>query len=198
MNALTWVHSLAGLDSPTDRPFLQATPQGLRRMRCKPVQKRKPTTIEILADMVQDTNSHPSLSNLRPTTFSLLAFAGFLRFDEAIHIRACNVVVKKDMVKVSLPHSKTDQLRQGHEVLIARTSTPTCPVAMLERYIAAAEVTLTSDLYLFWGICKGKAREKLRASGCLSYTTVRELIRELFRKKPVDLGHSPEGLASTA
>ena len=167
-------------------------------MWCKPIQKRKPTTIEILADMVQDTNSHPSLSNLRLTTFSLLAFTGFLRFDKAIHIIACDVMVTKDMAKVSLPHSKTDQLRQGHEVLIARTSTPTCPVAMLERYMAATEVTLTSDLYLFRGICKGKAGEKLRASGYLSYTTVRELVRELFRKKLVDLGHSPEGLASTA
>ena len=72
VNALTWVHSLAGLDSPTDRPFVQATLQGLRRMWCKLVQKRRPMTIEILADMVQDTNSHPSLSNLRLTTFSLL------------------------------------------------------------------------------------------------------------------------------
>ena len=189
VNALTWVHSLAGLDSPTDRPFVQATLQGLRRMWCKPVQKRKPMTIEILADMVQDTNSHPSLSNLRLTTFSLLAFAGFLRFDEAIHIRACDVMVTKDMAKVSLPRSKIDQLRQGHEVLIARTNTLTCPVAMLERYMEAAEVTPTSDLYLFRGICKGKAGEKLRASGCLSYTTV----RELFKKRLVDLGHSPEG-----
>ena len=98
-------------------------------------------------------------------------------------------MVTKDMAKVLLPRSKTDQLRQGHEVLIARISTPACPVAMLEHYMAAAEVTPTSDLYLFRGICKGKAGEKLRPSWCLSYTTV----RELFRKKLVDLGHSPEG-----
>ena len=183
VNALTWVHSLAGLDSPTDRPFVQATLQGLRRMWSKPVQKRKPMTTEILAYMVQDTNRQPSLSNLRLTAFSLLAFAGFLRFDEAIHIRACDVKTLVDMAKISLP-SKTDQFRQGHEVLIARTGTPTCPVAMLERYMSAAEITPASELFLFRGICKGKDGEgickgkdgeKLRASGCLSYTTVREL-----------------------
>ena len=55
--------------------------QGLKRILCKPVQKRKPVTTEILADMIQDTNKQPTLSNLRITTFSLLAFAGFLRFD---------------------------------------------------------------------------------------------------------------------
>ena len=43
----------------------------------------------------------------------------------------------------------TQQLRQGHEVLIARTSTPTCQVTISERYIAAAEVAPMSDLYLF-------------------------------------------------
>ena len=189
VNALTWVHSLAGLDSPTDRPFVQATLQGLRRMWSKPVQKRKPMTTEILADMVQDTNRQLSLSNLRLTAFSLLAFAGFLRFDEAIHIRACDVKTSVDMAKISLPRSKTNQFRQGHEVLIVRTGTATCPVAMLECYMAAAEIAPASELFLFQGICKGKDGEKLRASGCLSYTTV----REFFRKKLVDLGHSSEG-----
>ena len=120
------------MDSPTNRPFVQATLQVLRRMWCKLVQKRRPITAEMLADMVQDTNKQPSLANLRLNTFSLLAFAGFLRFDEAIHIRACDAEILEDMVKISLPRSKTDQLRQGHEVLIARTSTPTCPVAMLQ------------------------------------------------------------------
>ena len=189
VNALAWVHSLAGLDSPTDKPFVQATLQGIRRIWCKPVHKRKPMTAEMLADMVHDTNRQPSLSNLRLTTFSLLAFAGFLRFDEVIHVRACDVVISVDMVKISLPRSKTDQFRQGHEVLIARTSTPTCPVAMLERYMATAGIASASDLFLFRGICKTKDGEKLRTSGCLSYTTV----RELFRKKLVNLGHSPDG-----
>ena len=32
VNALAWVHSLAGLESPTDKPFVQTTLQGIRRM----------------------------------------------------------------------------------------------------------------------------------------------------------------------
>ena len=30
VNALSWVHSLAGLDSPTDKPIVQTTLQGLK------------------------------------------------------------------------------------------------------------------------------------------------------------------------
>ena len=149
VNALSWVHSLAGLDSPMDKPIVQTTLQGLKRILCKPVQKRNPVTTEILADMIQDTNKQPTLSNLRITTFSLLAFAGFLRFHEAIHVRACHVEISTDMVRILLPRSKTDQLRQGQEVLIARTNTATCPVAMLEHYMAAAEITPGNELFLF-------------------------------------------------
>ena len=138
-------------------------------------------TTEVLADMVQDTNKQPTLSNPRITTFS--------RFDEAIHIRASHVENSTDMVRILLPHSKTDQLRQGQEVLIARTNTATCPVAMLEHYMYAAEITPGSELFLFQDIYKTAGGEKLRDTGSLSYT----IVRELFRRKLADLGHSPDG-----
>ena len=56
--------------------------------------------------------------------------------------------------------------------------------------MTAAEIMLGNELFLFWDICKTAGGEKLRATGPLSYTTV----RELFRKKLTDLGHSPDGL----
>ena len=95
-------------------------------------------TVPILADMVEDANSSPTLANLRITTISLLAFAGFLRCDEAMHIRACNVEITQERARSSLPRSKAGPFRQGSEVLVARTGTSNCLVAMLERYLTAA------------------------------------------------------------
>ena len=37
--------------------------------------------------MVKDFLANPTLTNMRITTFSLLAFAGFMRIDEAIRVR---------------------------------------------------------------------------------------------------------------
>ena len=74
-------------------------------------------------------------------------------------------------------------------MLIARTNTPNCPVAMLECYMATADIAPASEVFLFQGICKTAGREKLKVSGLLSYTT----FRELFRKKLVDLGHFADG-----
>ena len=188
VNALAWMHSLAGINSPTSSSMVQETMQGLKRSLAKPVQKKRPITKEMLREMVADANSHPSLANIRLVTASLLAFSGFLRFDELIHIRTCDISLDATMAKIRIPRSKTDQFRQGSEVIIARSGAATCPVNMVERYLTMAKVDLASEQYLFRGIVKTRTGEKLRPSGGLSYTT----LRELFKKKLSELGYPSE------
>jgi len=57
---------------------------------------------------------------------------------------------------------------------------------MLEQYMAAVEISQTSNLCLFRGIVKTKDGEKLRPSGAVCYST-------MFRKKLEALGHSATG-----
>ena len=68
VHALAWVHNVAGLVSPTADPLVQTILQGLKRLHAKPVQKKKLMTAQILANMVEDVNSSPTLANLRITT----------------------------------------------------------------------------------------------------------------------------------
>lgn len=169
---------LAGLRSPASNLLVQKTLQSLKRIWAWPVQKRKPLPAEILADMVKDFLANPMLTNMRITTFSLLAFAGFMKFDEAIRVRACEVEITPIMAKIAIPCSKTDPFRQGKEVLISRTHSLTCPVSMLERYMSRIEINPSSELFLFRGVVKTKEGEKLLPSGSLSYSTVRVLFRK--------------------
>ena len=134
VNAINWVHLLVELESSANSFFVQTVLQGIRGFCCKPVLEKKPMTVDMLASMVEDLKAHPTLANLRITTRSLLAFAGFLSFDEVIHIRASDITICEEMMKIQIPRSKTDQLRQGSEVLIARIRADTCPVTMLEQY----------------------------------------------------------------
>ena len=83
-HALAWVHSTAGLASPSSHPFVKATLEGFQRSLAKPVVKKEPITLEMLKAMVDDANKSGSLSDLRLVTACLLGFAGFLRFDEMI------------------------------------------------------------------------------------------------------------------
>ena len=66
-----------------------------------------------------------------------------------VNIRPCDLQLSHDGVTIRIPRSKTDQYRQGNEVVIARTTSDTCPVAMLEEYIRRAEIDLRSQLFLY-------------------------------------------------
>ena len=188
VNALASVHGLAGLDSPTSSPIVQETLQGLKRILAKPVLKKRPITKEMLVKIVADMNDHPSLANIHLATACLLAFSGFLHFDELVHIRSCDITLDANMAKIHLPRSKTDQFKQTSEVVIARSGAATCPVSMVERYMAMAGVDPASEQFLFRGITNTKKGEKLRPSGGLSYST----LRELFKKKLSELGYPSE------
>ena len=185
VNCLSWVHSMAGVSSLTADPLVRVTLEGLKRMCAKPVQKKAPFTIEMLQAIVQDTKKNNSLANIQLATVCLLAFAGFLRYDELANIRCCDLQLSPRCVTIKIPKSKTDQLRQGNEVLVARTGSDTYPVAMLEQYLKRGHIDFSSQLFLFRPIIGSKV-EKLRNAGRLTYTR----LRELLKSKLDELGYS--------
>ena len=97
-------------------------------------------------------------------------------------------------MSVRIRCSKTDQYRQGDTVLVARTGSPTCPVVMLEQYFRLGGLSHSSTLSLFRGITRTKQGERLRASGSLSYTRMRELF--LAKLKDLRVDSSKFGLHS--
>ena len=133
-----------------------------------------------------NTEARPTLSNIRLATACLLAYAGFLRANELINLHPYDIRIAKDKMIMRITHSKTDQFRHGDEVSIARTRNHTCPVAILERYLQVAKIPIVTTEFLFRPITKTKIGERLRASGQLSYST----LRELFKKKLTELGYT--------
>ena len=98
--------------------------------------KREPATVELLKAIVDDAEKSGSMSDIRLATACLLGFSGFLRATEVLNLRFCDSELSGDMMKIRILTSKTDQLRQGDELVVVRTGSSTCPVAMLERYMA--------------------------------------------------------------
>ena len=70
----------------------------------------------------------------------LLAFAGFLQYDELSNIQPCNIKLDVDHITIAIPKSKGNQLHQGDEVVIARTNASSCPITMLEQYMIRAKI----------------------------------------------------------
>ena len=81
------------------------------------------------------------------------------------NIWLCNLQIGANHLTIKIPQSKNDQLRNGDEVVIARTRTDTRPVAMLKCYTGRVGIVrLDSEDILFKASVSGKT-EKLRDSG---------------------------------
>ena len=81
-------------------------------------------------------------------------------------------------MEIHLPGAKTDQHRQGNTIFVARTNTPTCPVAITERYMRALGDSLTPDSYLL-----------LLAHFLERQTELRHLARKVKVSLPVEKVH---------
>ena len=141
----------------------------------------------MLEAIVDDAEKSGSLSDFRLAAACLLGFSGFLRISEVLNLRPCDCEVSEEMIKVRIVTSKTDQLRQGDELLVARTRSRTCPVAMLERYMAMTGISWSDQAFFFRPIQKTKNGESLRASGKISCSC----LWDLFNKKLSKLGFPP-------
>ena len=53
------------------------------------------------------------------------------------------------MVTIHIVCSKTDQLRQGDKVLVTRSNSCSCPVAMVERYMQCMDMSPSDQHFLF-------------------------------------------------
>ena len=86
-----------------------------------------------------------------------------------------------------MPRSKTDVYREDNCVYIAKLENKNCPLAILRKYIEAANLDLSSRLPLFRPLTKNKSGYSLR-NGKLFYTRCREIFRTTLK----DLGYDPK------
>jgi hypothetical protein len=75
-------------------------------------------------------------------TLFLVGFAGAMRRSERVGLDVATVTWTTDGLKISIERSKTDAEGEGAEIVIPRRrSEETCPVAALQSWLAAAEIT---------------------------------------------------------
>ena len=180
--SLDWALALGGYQKVSAHPLVSSMCSAAQRLLGRPKCRKEPITAEMLQMLVDSSfkDKCASVLTLRSLALCLLGYAGFLRFSELSNLRACDVKISGSFCRLFLECSKTDQLREGAWVTIARSDLKTCPVKALEQYIAAAEIDLEDDLPLFRAIAPKNSSCKVRRQG-ISYTRVRELVKDAFR-----------------
>ena len=195
LNSLSWAHTLAVVEDPTDHPLVKQVVAGAKRILAHKTSKKEPITAEMLHQLYDKfVSKDAELPIIRTMTICLLGYAGFFRFSELASLKESDVKFYEDHVELFVESSKTDQYREGAWVPIARTGSEICPVAMLERYWNLGKISGDTDRLLFRGLTPTKQGYRLRPSGGISYTRVRELL--LDKLKEVGLNPKEFGLHS--
>jgi integrase len=82
-----------------------------------------------------------TLIGRRDRALLLLGFAAALRRSELVALAVADMAVVAEGIRLTVRRSKTDQDAAGAVIGVVRTGTPSCPVAALTAWLAAAGIT---------------------------------------------------------
>ncbi|XP_063395983.1 integrase/recombinase xerD homolog isoform X2 [Mytilus trossulus] len=200
--SIKWVHEMSNFADPTKNSYIHSLQESAKRVATVKKHKKDPVSLDMLLKLCSMFSDSQDLLVVRDLTMILLSFAGFLRFDEISSLLCKNVEVKSDYLILYIEKSKTDQYRNGNEVLISKGDTIACPYEMFLKYVNLSGVILESNFFLFRPIFRSKSICKLiYKNKKLSYTTARESIISRLKlvSKDLKLGlHSMRSGGATA
>lgn len=187
--AIKWAHKLAGYKDPTENSYVVSLLEAGKRLQGKSVTKKDPIDVNSIRELCSKYYTSNELLVVRDIVMILLSFAGFLRFSEVSNLRCKDVVDKGEYFSLNIEKSKTDQYRQGNDILIAKSEKRTCPYSWLSRYFMLAGLAIGEEVYMFRpcftvkGVCRLIHKNKQ-----LSYTRCREVVISRLREVcPVQL-----------
>ncbi|XP_061185795.1 integrase/recombinase xerD homolog [Saccostrea echinata] len=195
--SIKWMHSLCGLDDPTENSFVKSLQESAKRLAAKPVRRKDPIDNDMLQSLCSLHKDTDDVLILRNLAMILLGFAGFLRFDEISSLKCSNILVGDDYLKLFIEKSKNDQLREGNEVLIAKDVICACPYNMFLRYVYAANINLLSSDFIFKPVFRSKGVAKLiNKNKPISYTAAKENIVSMLKSVAPNLNIGIHSLRS--
>ena len=117
--AIKWAHEIAGMASPTDNQVVSRVREAAKRILGAGRPNRKePLSTDVLKDIVEGADRSNILQNV---CLYVLAYAGFSSSEEVLNIRMNHIHFHEGCMIIKEEKSKTDQHRQGDQVVIAQS-----------------------------------------------------------------------------
>ena len=150
--------------------------EGAKRIVGKNSVKRQkePVTSDMVKSIVDAYDTSDNLIHHRFVMACLLGFSGFLRISELLEIHVGDIEFEDDCMKILIPKSKNDQVREGHLVYIGRTGTHYCTVTRLESYLKICKLSDKSSAFVMCRLAKTKTGHNAIGHRSISYTTIYE------------------------
>ena len=176
--AIKYYHNLHGYADPTDCSRVKFLQDASKRVMHKPVIKKDIISPGVIKSLFAKYHSSEDLAVIRDLAMIILSFTAFLRYDELSNLRCNDVTFHNDSyLNIHLRKSKTDVMRDGDNILVAKLDSVSCPYLALKRYISVAHIDVHSSDFLFKGLYRSKNKVGLRKSNKkLSYTRTKEVL----------------------
>ena len=131
---IAWADQKMSMASPTEHPIIKQMMEVSKRIiQTKPKNPKRPLELEHLTIIGKFGSG--DLSHLQTTRLVVLGFSGFLRWDDLLKLRRRDLEFEREYMRVYLERRKNDQYQEGSWILIAKTSNPTCPLQLLEKFL---------------------------------------------------------------
>ena len=104
---------------------------------------------EFLKRQEQEGADLSNVLQLRNVCLYVLSYAGFFRSEEVLNIRMSHIRFYEGFMTIKVDKSKTDQLRQGDEVVIAQSEANVCPVFLLKDSLKKLDISPDSSEFIF-------------------------------------------------
>ena len=182
--SIKYMHNLHNFQDPTSSSRVCNHIQTSKRVGYKPVNKKDAVTSDMIKALFVKYSATTDLAVVRDLAMIIMCFCGFLRYDEVSNIKCKDITcVDKSHVDVHISKIKTDQFRDGNNVLLANVDSCCCPFSYLQLYVKLAKLELTSSDFLFKALYRTRKSIGLRTKHKkLSYTRTREVLVSRLRE----------------
>ena len=182
--SISWAHKQAFVNDPTSHDIVKRIKESALRVLGTGNNVKCPISTDSLILLSKKFScKNASLKDLRINCICLLAFAGFLRYDEFSKVICSDVKFFDTHMAIFVEQSKTDVYRDGVQVYISRTDTLCCPVNAMSRYFHSAGFDFDSQEFLFRGLTYHRKFKKYtlrKQNKGLSYTCARDIVLHAF------------------
>ena len=185
-NALKWAHTFVpGINKyndPLDDNVTKRVFESCLRS-IKPGRNIKaPLSFDLIKKIIDNLGDNPTLVELRNVTILALAHNLLLRHDEVSHVSCAHISESSDHFKFAIIASKTDKLRNGREVFLAKAAGKHSTSGLLSKYLVLSGLKLGENHFLF-GPISGK-NQVLNQK--LSYSSYRLILKGEVEKAGAD------------
>ena len=112
----------------------------------------------------------------------LVGYAGLFRISELLSVKVRDISISGDEMSIFVSQRKKDQFREGHTFVIARSCNVSRPVSIIERLLALLASPKESCSPVLRRIVSTKNGAYFHKSLGISYSTIRDELRNIFRR----------------